>query len=123
MGERRDAYEATGYARRRLTGCGKRGIGLSRAWTPSDLPGTSMTRRPIPEDVADAFGEALVLLVQWKRGAEEPTAVLDGKTIRIGLIFELVRGRHSKTTCPGACWSFCGLTPRGNPSVSTNLLG
>jgi hypothetical protein len=52
-----------------------------------------MTRRPIPDDVTDAFGEALVLLVQWKRGAEEPTAVLDGKTIPIGLIFELVRGR------------------------------
>jgi hypothetical protein len=56
MGERRDAYEATGYAGRRLKALK---IG-SRAWTPSDLPGTSMTRRPIPDDVADAFGEALV---------------------------------------------------------------
>jgi hypothetical protein len=61
-----------------------------------------MTRRPIPDDVADAFGEALVLLVQWKRGAEEPTAVLDGKTIRIGLIFELVRGRAFKDKVPGS---------------------
>jgi hypothetical protein len=40
MGERRDAYEATGYAGRRLKALK---IG-SRAWTPSDLPGTSMTR-------------------------------------------------------------------------------
>jgi hypothetical protein len=29
-------------------------------------------------------------------GADEPVAVLDGKTIRIGLIFELVAGRTFK---------------------------
>jgi hypothetical protein len=31
-----------------------------------------MARSPIPADVADAFGEALVLLVQWEGGADEP---------------------------------------------------
>jgi|ERR1700722_4092844 hypothetical protein len=52
-----------------------------------------MMPTPIPADVADAFGEALVLLVQWRGRAEEPVAVLDGKTMPISAIFELVAGR------------------------------
>jgi hypothetical protein len=61
-----------------------------------------MARRPIPDDVGDAFGEALVLLVQWKRGADEPVAVLDGRTMRISLIFELVASRAFKDEMPGS---------------------
>jgi hypothetical protein len=61
-----------------------------------------MTRRSIPDELADAFGEALVLLVQWKGRAEEPDAVLDGKTMRISVIFELVANRAFKDEVPGS---------------------
>jgi hypothetical protein len=52
-----------------------------------------MMPTPIPADVGEAFGEALVLLVQWQGGADEPVAVLDGKTMPISMIFELVASR------------------------------
>jgi hypothetical protein len=55
-----------------------------------------MMPTPIPPDVGDAFGEALVLLVQWRGGADEPVTVLDGKTMPISMIFELVAGRASR---------------------------
>jgi hypothetical protein len=59
-----------------------------------------MTRPRIPADVADAFGEALVLLVQWQGGADEPVALLDGKTLPISTIFELVAGRAFRDKVP-----------------------
>jgi hypothetical protein len=59
-----------------------------------------MTRPSIPADVADAFGEALVLLVQWQGGADEPVALLDGKTLPISTIFELVAGRAFREEVP-----------------------
>jgi hypothetical protein len=59
-----------------------------------------MTRRPIPGDVADAFGEALVLLVQWQGGADEPVAILDGKTLSISTIFKLVADRAFRDKVP-----------------------
>jgi hypothetical protein len=59
-----------------------------------------MTRRPIPADVAEAFGEALVLLVRWQGGAEEPVAVLDGKTLSISTIFKLVTDRAFRDKVP-----------------------
>jgi hypothetical protein len=49
--------------------------------------------RRIPDDVRDAFGEALVLLVQWQGGANEPVVSLDGKTFQISFVFDLVVGR------------------------------
>jgi hypothetical protein len=70
---------------------------------------------PIPDDVGDAFGEALVLLVQWKRGADERVAVLDGKTIRIGLIFELVAGRTFKDKVPGSMLELLRAYASKNP--------
>ena len=73
MDEHRDACEATRIRQATHKGAQDRpGMGLSRAWTPSDLPGTSMTRRPIPDDVADAFDEALALLVQWRTPSPRP---------------------------------------------------
>ena len=57
-----------------------------------------MTRSCIPTDVADAFGEALVLLVRWQGGAD--VAVLDGKTMPISIIFELVAGRAFRDEVP-----------------------
>ena len=59
-----------------------------------------MSHPRIPADVADAFGEALVLLVQWEGGADEPVAVLDGKTLNISAIFELVAARAFRDQAP-----------------------
>jgi hypothetical protein len=50
--------------------------------------------------LGDAFDEALVLLGQWQGGAEEPVAVLDGKTMPISMIFELVAGRAFRDEVP-----------------------
>jgi hypothetical protein len=61
-----------------------------------------MTHPRIPADVADAFGEALVLLVQWPGGADEPVANLDGKTMPISKTFELVAGRAFRDKVPGS---------------------
>ena len=55
---------------------------------------------PIPADAPDAFGEALVLLVQWQGGADELVALLGGKTMSISMIFELVAGRASRHERP-----------------------
>jgi hypothetical protein len=59
-----------------------------------------MTNPRIPADVADAFGEALVLLVQWEGGADEPVAILDGRTLKISAIFELVAARAFRDQVP-----------------------
>jgi hypothetical protein len=61
---------------------------------------SAMMPTPILADVGDAFGEALVLLVQWQGGADEPVAVLDGKTTPISMIFELVAGRAFRDELP-----------------------
>jgi hypothetical protein len=44
----------------------------------------------IPNEASDAFGEALILLIQWKGGAEEPTVMLDGQLLRISMAFSRV---------------------------------
>jgi|ERR1700722_783687 hypothetical protein len=54
----------------------------------------------IPDELSDAFGEALVLLVQWKGGADEPVAVLDGRTLKISAIFELIASRAFRDEVP-----------------------
>jgi hypothetical protein len=61
-----------------------------------------MGKRGIPEEISDSFGDALVLLIQWQGGADEPVAVLDGKTARISLIFELVARRAFKDKIPAS---------------------
>jgi hypothetical protein len=59
-----------------------------------------MARSPIPAEIADAFGEALVLLVQWEGGADEPVAILDGRSMKIAMIFELVADRAFRDEVP-----------------------
>jgi hypothetical protein len=54
----------------------------------------------IPDDVVDAFGEALVLLEQSEGGADEPVAVLDCKTLKISAMFELVAARAFRDKVP-----------------------
>jgi hypothetical protein len=56
--------------------------------------------RRIPDDVREAFGEALVLLVQWQGGANEPVVSLDGKTFQISFVFDLVVGRKFTDQMP-----------------------
>jgi hypothetical protein len=56
----------------------------------------------IPEDIGHVFGEALILLIQWRGGANEPVVTLDGKPVLIGFVFDLVIGRR-----------YSGRMPRG----------
>jgi hypothetical protein len=48
----------------------------------------------------DAFGEAVVLLVQWQGGVDEPVALLNGKTMPISMIFESVAGQACRDEVP-----------------------
>ena len=54
----------------------------------------------IPDDISDAFGEAVVLLVQWKRGTSEPLAILKGKSLRITTVFDIVIDRKFTDPMP-----------------------
>jgi hypothetical protein len=54
----------------------------------------------IPEDISHAFGEALILLIQWRGGADEPAVTLDGKQVPIGFVFDLVIGRKYSGQMP-----------------------
>jgi hypothetical protein len=67
-----------------------------------ESPGRELGRRPkneqgaserIPANISAAFGEAVILLIQWQGGADEPTVTLDAKPVLIGFVFELVIGR------------------------------
>lgn len=59
-----------------------------------------MARRPIPEDVSHAFGEAVIALVQWRGGSDEPVASLDGKQVPISFLFDLVAGQKFTDPLP-----------------------
>jgi hypothetical protein len=54
----------------------------------------------IPADISAAFGEAVILLIQGRGGADEPTATLDGEPVLIGLVFELIIGRKYSGQMP-----------------------
>jgi hypothetical protein len=54
----------------------------------------------IPEDISHAFGEALILLIQWRGGADEPAVMLDGEAVPIGFVFDLVIGRKYSGQMP-----------------------
>ena len=49
-----------------------------------------LARKGIPDEAGHVFGEALILLVEWKGGAEEPTVMLDGQLLRISMAFSRV---------------------------------
>jgi hypothetical protein len=53
-----------------------------------------------PDEAGHVFGEALILLVQWKGGAEEPTVMLDGQLLRISAIFSRVANLRCADTIP-----------------------
>jgi hypothetical protein len=56
--------------------------------------------RNIPDEIADAFGEAVVLLVQWQGGADEPVVSLDAKSFQISTVFDLIAGRKFTDRMP-----------------------
>jgi hypothetical protein len=56
----------------------------------------------IPENISHAFGEALILLIQWPGGADEPAVTLDGKQVPIGFVFDLVVGRKYSGQMPSS---------------------
>jgi hypothetical protein len=46
-----------------------------------------MTKRAdhrIPDSLSHPFGEAIILLIDWKGGAERPVVTFDGKLVPIG---------------------------------------
>jgi hypothetical protein len=71
-------------------------------------PSRELGRRPtnkhrtsgMPANVSSAFGEAVILLIQWQGGADEPTVTLDAKPVLIGFVFELVIGRKYSGQMP-----------------------
>jgi len=54
----------------------------------------------IPDELSHAFGEALILLVQWQGGAEEPVVKLDGRPFRITAVFGIVESRKFTDLMP-----------------------
>jgi hypothetical protein len=63
---------------------------------PTRTENSTMVERGIPDEISDAFAEALVLLIQWRGGADEPSAVLDGESLLISPILELFARRAFK---------------------------
>jgi hypothetical protein len=60
----------------------------------------STPRKAIPGEASHAFGEAMILLVQWRGGADEPTVMLDGQLLRISLVFGRVANLRCADTLP-----------------------
>jgi hypothetical protein len=72
-------------------------------------PGRELGRRPtnehrtpdrMPANVSAAFGEAVILLIQWQGGADEPTVTLDANPVLIEFVFELVISRKYSGQMP-----------------------
>jgi hypothetical protein len=63
----------------------------------------NVPNRGIPDKANDAFGEALILLIQWRGGADEPTVMLDGQLLRISMVFSRVAnpryGGSTRSSC------------------------
>jgi hypothetical protein len=60
----------------------------------------STSGKPIPDEAVHVFGEAPILLVQWKGGADEPTVLLDGQLLRISTVFSRVADLRCADTLP-----------------------
>jgi hypothetical protein len=58
--------------------------------------------RRIPDEISHAFGEALILLVQWQGGTDQPVVSIDGKSVRIGFVFDLVIRRKYTDQMPAS---------------------
>jgi hypothetical protein len=64
-----------------------------------------MTKRAdhrIPDSLSHSFGEAAILLIDWKGGAGEPVVTFEGKPIPIGVLFNLVAERKFSDRLPAS---------------------
>jgi hypothetical protein len=64
-----------------------------------------MDNRPdhrIPESVSHPFGEAAILLIDWKGGTDEPFVNLEGAPVPIGFLFDLVVERKFRDAVPAS---------------------
>jgi hypothetical protein len=62
-----------------------------------------MSNRPnqrIPESFSHPFGEAAILLFDWKGGTDEPLVNLEGTPVPIGFLFDLVVERKFSDQVP-----------------------
>jgi hypothetical protein len=82
----------------------------------ADLPG-----KGISDEASHAFDEALILLFQWKGGAEEPTVMLDGQFLRISMIFSRVANLRSGDTIPRGMHDLLLAYARREPTRHTEL--
>jgi hypothetical protein len=60
----------------------------------------STSGKPIPDEAGHVFGEALILLVQWKGGADEPMVMLDGQLLHISVVFSRIANLRCADTLP-----------------------
>jgi hypothetical protein len=56
----------------------------------------------IPDDLSHALGEAVILLIDWKGGADEPVVTFDGKPMQIGTLFNLIAERKFADRVPAS---------------------
>jgi hypothetical protein len=77
--------------------------------------------KSIPNDASDAFGEALILLIQWKGGAEEPTVMLDGQLLRISMVFSRVANPRYADTLPSGMRDLLLAYARREPTRHSEL--
>jgi hypothetical protein len=75
----------------------------------------------IPNEASDAFGEALILLVQWKGGAEEPTVMLDGQLLRISMVFRRVANPRYADMLPSGMRDLLLAYARREPTRHSEL--
>ena len=64
-----------------------------------------MTKRAnhrIPDSLSHPFGEAIILLIDWKGGTDEPVVTFDGKLVPIGVLFNLVAERKFSDRLPAS---------------------
>ena len=82
--------------------------------------------KPIPDDASHVFGEALILLIQWKGGADEPTVMLDGQVLRISAIFDRVSNLQYRDALPGPMLdlllTYAGRAPKRQPELTALAL-
>ena len=64
-----------------------------------------MTKRAshgITDSLSHPFGEAVILLIDWKGGADEPVVTFEGKQIPITVLFKLVAERKFNDRLPAS---------------------
>jgi hypothetical protein len=75
----------------------------------------------IPDKASDAFGEALILLIQWRGGADEPTVMLDGQLLRISMVFSRVANPRYADALPRSMRDLLLAYARREPTRHTEL--